>query len=62
MVGGPESKRKPPTVEYCAFHCLAVALEYAKIRRKREDHPDAFRTPPFHSSPRASSNAIIREQ
>jgi hypothetical protein len=36
-LGGTESKSKPPTKEYCAFHCLGVAIDYAEIRRKRED-------------------------
>jgi len=62
MVGGPESESKPLTNEYCAFHCLGVALDYAKLRRKREDHPEAFRTPSVHSSPvhrsiRSSANS-----
>jgi len=59
-LGGPESESKPLTNEYCA--CLGVALDYAKLRRKREDHPEAFRTPSVHSSPSASINTIIREQ
>jgi len=61
-LGGPESESKPLTNEYCAFHCLGVALDYAKLRRKREDHPEAFRTPSVHSSPSASINTIIRKQ
>jgi len=61
-LGGPESESKPLTNEYCAFHCLGVALDYAKLRRKREDHPEAFRTPSVHSSPvhrsiRSSANS-----
>jgi len=58
---GPEAKTKvPPTEEYVAFTCLTMALDLAKVRRKREDQPDAFRTrlPP----PSATINAIIREQ
>jgi hypothetical protein len=59
-LAGPESKRRPPTHEYCAFTCLTIALDYARSRRKREEHPDAFRTP--KPIPIWSINAILDAQ
>jgi hypothetical protein len=58
-LAGAEAKA-PPTEEYVAFTCLTMTLDLAEVRRKHEDHPDAFRTPP--PAPSAWTDAIIHEQ